>query len=118
MAEATFAAAHQLYDYHGPCEKIHGHTFKVQVFLQGKKLNQSGILVDFKEVKLILREILKKLDHGFLNKLPAFRKVSPTSENIARYIAKEFRNSFKSKFAKLVKVSVWESPATFASYFE
>jgi 6-pyruvoyltetrahydropterin/6-carboxytetrahydropterin synthase len=111
MVETTFDAAHQLVGYEGPCEKLHGHTWKVQVFIKGNKLNKLGMMMDFKEVKLMVQFAVAKLDHTNLNMIPYFRKVNPTSENVAKYIFDQV-----SKKADVVKVTVFESPVTSATY--
>lgn len=111
MVEGTFDAAHQLTGYDGPCEKLHGHTWKAQIFIKGDRLNKLGMVRDFKEIKLILQFAISKLDHTNLNVIPYFKKVNPTSENVARYIFDQV-----SKKADVTKVTVFESPTTSASY--
>lgn len=113
MVEETFDAAHALRGYEGPCENLHGHTWKVQVFLKGNKLNRLGMLEDFKAIKSEIRNAIAKFDHNHLNALKLFAKQNPTSENLAREIFNELKISFKS----LSKVIVWESATTCASYF-
>ena len=81
--EDTFDAAHQLKGYEGPCENLHGHTWKVRVVVSGRKLNKLGMLLDFKEIKTALKRVLSGLDHRNLNDLPDFKKANPTSENVA-----------------------------------
>jgi 6-pyruvoyltetrahydropterin/6-carboxytetrahydropterin synthase len=114
MAEDTFDAAHALRGYDGPCENLHGHTWKVQVFLSGKKLNKLGLLEDFKSIKKTLKDLLAEFDHGYLNELKQFKNENPSSENIARFIF----NAAKDKIPSLTKVTVWESATTCASYTE
>ena len=92
MIEDRFAAAHQLLGYGGPCENIHGHTWKVQVFLKGADLGKTGMLFDFKEAKMILKDILKDFDHKNLNEIRFFEKENPTAENIARTIHEAYKN--------------------------
>lgn len=111
MVEGTFDAAHQLVGHAGPCEKLHGHTWKAQVYVKGGKLNRLGMVRDFKEIKLLLQFALSKLDHNNLNILPYFRKVNPTSENVAKYIFDQI-----AKKADVTKVTVYESSTTSASY--
>lgn len=117
MVEGTFDAAHQLIGYEGPCEKLHGHTWKVQVFLSGGKLNKLGMVEDFKKLKADLQFALSKLDHTNLNILPPFRKVNPTSENVAKYIYDQFEKGLK-KDIKLAKVTVFKSAVTSATYMK
>jgi len=113
MVEETFDSAHALRKYEGPCENLHGHTWKVQVFLAGKKLNRIGLLEDFKSIRKELKIIIDTFDHQFLNDLAAFTKKNPTSENIAQTIYKKL----KKRFRLLTKVTVWESATTYASYY-
>ena len=113
MVEDTFAAAHQLVGYQGPCENLHGHTFRVQVFLIGEELKKEGFLVDFKQIKTELREIIKEFDHHNLNELEVFKKQNPTSENIARTVYERMK-----KKLPVSKVTIWESPTSAATYYE
>jgi len=113
MVEDTFDAAHQLRGYEGKCENLHGHTFKVQVFLKGNKLDKVGMLDDFRTIKEHLSEALKDFDHQNLNDLPPFKEENPTSENIARVIFERLKPKLK-----LSRVVVWESPTSKASYSE
>ena len=112
MVEDTFDAAHALRNYEGPCERLHGHTWKVQVFLKGEKLKKEGFLLDFKEIKSALKEILKDFDHYNLNEIKYFKKQNPTSENVAKTIYE----LLSKKFSNLSKVTVWESGTTSASF--
>ncbi len=113
MVEDIFDAAHQLRGYEGKCENLHGHTFRVQVFLQGEGLDNAGMLSDFKVIKENLSKVLDDFDHKNLNDLPDFKKINPTSENIARIIFNRLKPQLK-----VAKVSVWESPSSQASYSE
>jgi 6-pyruvoyltetrahydropterin/6-carboxytetrahydropterin synthase len=111
MVEGSFDAAHQLIGHSGPCEKLHGHTWKVQAFVNGGKLNKLGMVRDFKEIKMLLQSALSGLDHTNLNIIPYFKKVNPTSENVAKFIFDRI-----AKKADVTKVTVFESPVTSASY--
>jgi 6-pyruvoyltetrahydropterin/6-carboxytetrahydropterin synthase len=113
MVEDTFSSAHALRGYRGPCENLHGHTWKVQVFLKGDKLNKIGLLTDFKEVKAKLKKVLAKFDHQNLNDLPEFRKRNPSCEILSRLVFERLLKQIKG----LSKVVVWESDKTSASYF-
>jgi 6-pyruvoyltetrahydropterin/6-carboxytetrahydropterin synthase len=109
MVENIFSAAHQLTGSNGPCEGLHGHTWKVQVYLHGEKLDKIGMLVDFKMIKSALNTVLQDYDHKFLNDSLKF---SPTAENIARDIYEKM-----AKGSPLVsKVTIWESPTACATY--
>jgi 6-pyruvoyltetrahydropterin/6-carboxytetrahydropterin synthase len=114
MVEDSFDAAHALRNYSGPCENLHGHTWKVQVFLQGDQQDEIGILEDFKNIKQALAAVLKEFDHTLLNDLKSFSAENPSSENISKTIFKLIKN----KIALVKKVTVWESPSTYAAYWE
>jgi len=112
MIEDTFSAAHALRGYDGPCENLHGHTWKVQVFLKGDKLNKIGILVDFKDVKAKLDKVIDKYDHQNLNDLAEFKEQNPSCEILAKLIFEKLKKNIE----ELTKVTVWESEKTAASY--
>lgn len=110
MVEDTFSAAHQLREYEGKCENLHGHTFKVQVYLSGDQLDKVGMIVDFKKIKAELKNVLDKFDHTNLNDLPEFKEKNPTAENLAYEIF------YKIKHINPFKVTVWESDKASATY--
>jgi 6-pyruvoyltetrahydropterin/6-carboxytetrahydropterin synthase len=112
--ESVFSSAHRLRQYKGKCEKLHGHNWKVEVFVESKKLDKNGMVADFKKVKKLLEQVLKELDHTFLNDIGYFKKVNPTSENIAKYIFYKIR--VKDKKLNIKKVTVWESDISAASF--
>jgi len=111
-----FAAAHQLRNFRGNCEKLHGHNWKVEVILSGDKLNEAGLLIDFREVKEATDRILKELDHSFLNDLPQFKNENPSSENIAAYLFEKLSGELNDNHLKVTKVTAWESDSACASY--
>ena len=117
MVEDSFNAAHQLKGYEGPCENLHGHTWKVRVFLCGDAPGPVGMLVDFRVIKDNLKDAIKDLDHSNLNDNPNFRSVNPTSENLAKLIFERLKMKF-GDVAKVSKVTVFESPGAGASYYE
>jgi len=111
----SFSAAHQLKGYKGKCENIHGHNFKVEIIVQGEKLDRTGMLLDFKLLKKLLAKILEQLDHKDLNQIPVFKKDNPSSENIARFIFQKLSPKLPLGI-KLIEVCVWESETACASY--
>ncbi|MFC1657842.1 6-carboxytetrahydropterin synthase QueD [Candidatus Omnitrophota bacterium] len=108
-----FSAAHNLRGYRGRCEELHGHNWKVEVIVCGEKLDKTGMLMDFKKLKMRLHRVLDKLDHKYISRLQFFRKVNPTSENIARYIY----NRLKTQTPGVKSVTVWESDNSSACYY-
>jgi len=117
--EDSFASAHQLREYKGQCERLHGHNWRVEVTVEGNELNDQGLLLDFKGIKGALSPILQGLDHTFLNELPYFQERNPTSENLAFFIFKEMEEALKTYPGIRVKeVTVWESEKARATYLE
>ena len=112
-----FSSAHQLHGYKGKCEGLHGHNWKVEVTVEGEKLDSIGLLMDFKELKQLVHPVLEELDHRFLNDIKAFKDTNPSSELLARHIYAELRDKLPAR-AKLVSVAVWESENACAVYFE
>jgi 6-pyruvoyltetrahydropterin/6-carboxytetrahydropterin synthase len=112
----NIASAHYLPGYDGPCKNLHGHTWKVEVSLSSETLDKIGLVADFKLIKNKLNSFLSHIDHVCLNDLDYFKKNSPTTENIAKYIY----NNFSSHVAplKLSKVRVWESDSSSVTYNE
>ena len=115
---SRFAAAHQLREYEGGCERLHGHNWKVEVFISGSKLEENGLLMDFKVIKEKTGKILDELDHRFLNDLEAFRSLNPSSENIARHVFTSLSRELNTEDIRVTKVTAWESESACASYTE
>ena len=118
LVKYNFAAAHQLRHYQGKCENLHGHNFQVQLMVEAEQLNNIGMAIDFKILKNILHEILKDLDHHFLNEHPAFIEKNPSSENLARYIFQNVKEKTCEEGVKVGWVRVWESEEAYAQFFE
>jgi len=112
------AAAHQLRDYEGGCEKLHGHNWKIEVVVEGRELGPNGLLIDFKRVKEATAGLLQELDHSFLNDLAPFETVNPSSENIARHIYRSLSRDLNDGNVKVSKVTAWESETACATYME
>lgn len=118
--EADFAAAHFLKDYHGKCENLHGHNYKVYAHAHGKDLDDGGMLFDFSRLKKALREVCKQLDHTCLNDMDVFMQ-NPSAERIAKYIFEQIIKTLNtqgfSNESKLVyAVDVFETPTSRARY--
>ncbi|MEZ4599179.1 MAG: 6-carboxytetrahydropterin synthase QueD [Syntrophotaleaceae bacterium] len=111
-----FAAAHNLINYQGDCENLHGHNWKVEVTVSARELNTAGLGIDFKILKKETNRILDELDHKYLNELDPFRDQSPSSENIARFLFEQLGASLDSQNVAVKKVTVWESEYACASY--
>ncbi|MDO8942275.1 MAG: 6-carboxytetrahydropterin synthase QueD [Desulfobacterales bacterium] len=111
-----FAAAHRLTMVGTKCENMHGHNWKIEVFLTGEKLDEAGVVMDFGDIKTRLREIVGRLDHQYLNELAMFQGRQPSSERIATYIAAELQQVIQHPAVRVSRVSAWESEDACATY--
>ena len=114
-----FSASHQLRHYQGKCEAMHGHNFHVEVSLEGERLDEkTGILMDFREIKGMLRDVLAEFDHAHLNDLPAFARCNPSSEFLAQYIHRSMSARLEGRSVRMSEVSVSEKSSQTATYRE
>ena len=113
-----FSSAHTLVGHSGPCKKMHGHNWKVEVEIIGEKLDKIGMIVDFKEIRKVTNLVVDELDHEFLNNLEPFSKDNPTAENIARYIFTKLSEEFSNKNVKVNSIKLWETDKSAVSYKE
>ena len=111
-----FSAAHQLRDYGGICENLHGHNWKIEVSVSSPHLDKMGVVVDFKIVEDKIKEILDLFDHQVLNHLPVFQDLNPSAENIARFCFEELRKKCASYPIEIQKITIWETDLYGASY--
>ncbi|NUQ30357.1 6-carboxytetrahydropterin synthase QueD [Terriglobus albidus] len=119
--EATFSSGHYLRNYHGKCENPHGHNYRVLVTLQGKELDDSGLLLDFKLLKQVMRPVVNYLDHQMINDLKPFDEVNPSAENLARYFYQETSKQMLEMTNGRVSVKdcvMYETDTSMARYFE
>ena len=114
--ETHFSSAHRLRQYNGECERLHGHNWNVEVSIVSEKLNDLGMVIDFKDLKSKTKALIDKFDHQYLNEVPPFTELNPTTENIARCVFDELSKVINTDFIKVNKVTVWESPTCYASY--
>ena len=113
-----FSSAHTLVGHSGPCKKMHGHNWKVEVEITGEKLDKMGMVVDFKEIRKATNLVVDELDHEFLNNLEPFSEDNPTAENIARYIFTKLSEEFSNKNVKVNSIKLWETDKSAVSYKE
>lgn len=116
--EDDFAAAHFLRDYHGKCEALHGHNYKVFVHVRGAELDDGGMLLDFTQLKAALKKVLAGLDHTNLNDNPFFDQ-NPSAERIALYICQSVQAELdaQTKGVRLYSVDVFETDRNRATYY-
>ena len=112
-----FAAAHRLTMVGAKCENLHGHNWKIEVYVQGQELDRGGVLVDFGIIKGQVRSLMETLDHKFLNELDYFQDgTPPSSENIARYVADGLTERLDIPGIRVSRVTAWESDDASATY--
>jgi 6-pyruvoyltetrahydropterin/6-carboxytetrahydropterin synthase len=117
----TFAAGHYLRNYKGKCENPHGHNYKVRVTLQGKELDAAGLLLDFKDLKVVMKPVVDYLDHQMMNDIAPFDVVNPSAENLAKYFFDETNKHLAEQTKGRVRVkdvTIWETDTTTATYYE
>ena len=122
--EADFSAAHFLSSYNGKCENLHGHNYKVRLWVKGPELNDGGMLADFSLLKNLLKEAIAPLDHSNLNDMEVFKN-NPSAERIARFIfeavggkmsAAEMKQHELPSHVSLEAVDVFENAGSMARY--
>ena len=112
--EAEFSAAHFLTHYHGKCERLHGHNYRVRLWARGEKLDEGGMLVDFSVLKKVLSDVLSILDHSNLNDMEIFQN-DPSAERIAKFIFDVAREKLPEP-GLLYAVDVFENSRCMARY--
>lgn len=114
----SFAAAHNLVNYQGDCENLHGHNWKVDVSVIARELDKAGLGIDFKVLKREAGLVINELDHKYLNDNPAFADVSPSSEHISRFLFTKLSEHLNNDNIRVDSVTVWESDNASACYYE
>jgi len=119
--DAGFSSGHYLRNYYGKCENPHGHNYKVRVTLAGKDLDETGLLLDFKLLKNLLRPVIDRIDHQMLNDIEPFITLNPSAENIAKFFYDQTNVQLSEMTGGRVRVKVctiWETDTTTATYYE
>ena len=112
IKEFEFDAAHNLINYHGKCERLHGHTYKLVVKLEGQP-DEEDMIYDFTQLKkLVKEEILEEFDHHYINDFIE----QPTAENIAVYIWNKLEPLVRTDNARLYEIEVWETSSSGVVY--
>ena len=110
--EFSFDSAHYL--PHVPdghkCKNMHGHTYRLRVFIKGELDPRLGWIMDFKELKDALAPVMEQLDHKLINEIKGLE--NPTAENITVWIW----NTIKPLLPLLSKIELYETPTTGVIY--
>ncbi len=105
--EFTFDSAHYLKDYHGKCERLHGHTYRMRVTIKGG-VQKNGLLMDFVDIKKIVNEkVVNKFDHANINDILEYS----TAENMCIWAWEQLESVLP-----LFEIRIWETPNSFAIY--
>jgi 6-pyruvoyltetrahydropterin/6-carboxytetrahydropterin synthase len=113
-----FASAHSLRNYPGDCSRLHGHNWQVEVSVESEALNALGIAIDFREIKKQTKEVVKRVDHQYLNEISPFDELNPTAENIAKYFYQEVGALINNQDVRVCEVIIWETPRASVAYSE
>jgi 6-pyruvoyltetrahydropterin/6-carboxytetrahydropterin synthase len=119
--EDSFAAGHYLRNYKGKCENPHGHNYKIRVTLAGKDLDKAGLLLDFKDLREVMKHVIERLDHRMINDVAPFTELNPSAENLAKYFYDETNSRLRQVTSGRVHVkdvTVFETDSTTAKYSE
>mgnify|MGYP006294752629 CR=1 FL=1 len=118
--EHTISAGHQLRGYEGKCEHCHGHNWRIRLEVAAEAVDALGLVLDFGVLKRLLEDVLDPYDHVMLNELPDFRDVNPSSEHLARLVFRRCRERLAHGHpeARVIAVTVWESPRARVRYHE
>jgi 6-pyruvoyltetrahydropterin/6-carboxytetrahydropterin synthase len=119
--ERGFSSGHYLRNYKGKCENPHGHNYKVRITLRGEKLDHAGLLLDFKDLKQVMRPVIDRIDHQMLNEIEPFTEINPSAENLARFFYDETNKQLSEMTGGRVSVkdcTIYETDTTTATYYE
>jgi 6-pyruvoyltetrahydropterin/6-carboxytetrahydropterin synthase len=119
--ERGFSSGHYLRNYKGKCENPHGHNYKVKITLRGETLDHAGLLLDFRDLKQVMRPVIDRLDHQMLNDLEPFTTLNPSAENLAKYFYDETNRQLAEMTGGRVLVkdcTIYETDTTTATYYE
>jgi len=119
--EDTFAAGHYLRNYKGKCENPHGHNYRVQVTLKGRELDKAGLLLDFRDLKHVMKHVIERLDHKMINDVEPFTVLNPSAENLAKFFydqSNERLVEHTNNRVSVKQVTIWETDTSVATYYE
>ena len=115
--EREFSAAHMMRGHPGACARLHGHNYRVLLTVEGDELDETGMLVDFAELRRVFDDILDDLDHRNLNELAPFTQINPSSEHLARYLYRRAAEALAG-VVRVSRVTVCESATSCVTYRE
>jgi len=117
MIETHFAAAHSLRDYPGDCARLHGHNWRVELYVMCEKLDNLGLAVDYKVLKRELKAAIAAWDHYNLNDVAPFNTVNPSSENVARILYEEMAKRLDDGRLHVSRIVIGETCTARVTYW-
>src|SRR2546422_3946752 len=103
----TFSSGHALRGYKGKCENVHGHNYRIQVIVAGEKLDSTGLLMDFVDLRGAIKGVAERLDHRFLNDLAPFDTLNPSAENLAQYFFEQLQGPIGANRLRVSPMTGW-----------
>jgi len=105
----TFSAAHSIRGHTGGCENLHGHNYRVRIYLQARELDSLGMVMDFADLKAMAGEILGSWDHRVINEIPPFDERNTTAELLSEHVYREVEKRLSTPRVEVARVEVWEN---------
>ncbi|HSG40754.1 MAG TPA: 6-carboxytetrahydropterin synthase QueD [Thermoanaerobaculia bacterium] len=113
----SFSAAHAIRGHTRGCQNLHGHNYRVRVHLRAERLDELGMVLDFADLKAMMREIVGPLDHRVINDIPPFDERNTTAELLSQYVYEEVeRRLAEQDRVRVARVEVWETETSCAIY--
>ena len=98
-------------------EEPHGHTYHLEVTVEGLPDIDTGFVIDFKKLgKIIKEKALERMDHRLLNNIPYFKGKTTTAENLIQYIWKQLYDAISTDNRRLKQLKLYETPDSFVTY--
>ena len=114
--QLDFSAAHFLREYHGMCERLHGHNYKVRIHVSAEQLDSEGVVIDYVELKEAMLRVVDLYDHQLLNEVRPFDEINPTLESFAEFLCEEVAKDIDSDRRRVTKCELWETERNCAIY--
>ncbi len=115
--EFSFSAGHRLngLPIDHPCSRAHGHNYVVRLLIESSSLDETGFVIDYRELDWFKRLIDSEYDHRTLNDVVQF---NPTAENLARHFHGKLARWLSAHHDSTFEIAVWvsETPKTWATY--
>lgn len=112
----TFAAGHFVRGHTGGCQNLHGHNYRIRVFLGADRLDELGMVLDFAQLKVLVNDVVGHFDHQVINDHPPFDEINPTAELLSEYVYRQVEERLGTDRVQVNRVEVWENDSSCAIY--